>query len=318
MVNARISDVATQNSMIQNMLTNQTKVNSLEQEVSSGLAVTQPSDNPEATVGILNCTNALNDISTYSTNITSATSELNVTNSAVSGIVNVITQAQEVAEQASNATNGTTQLKAMSDQIGQLLSEATGLGNTSFEGKYVFGGVVTGTPPYTTGSTTGIQYTGTPSTDPYQRNVQIGDGVTATINTTGDQLLGQYYQTSPGPPAVYTGSGLIQTLSVLQNQLNASPPDYTAISSSLSSLNTNATSVETIQANLGATTAKLNMTQNQLSNNKISYTQMQSNLQDVDMAQAVSNLSFQETALQTSLEVTAKISQLSLLNYMSA
>jgi flagellar hook-associated protein 3 FlgL len=47
------------------------------------------------------------------------------------------------------------------------------------------------------------------------------------------------------------------------------------------------------------------------------YTGFVSDIEDVDMGQALTNLSMNQTALQAVLSVTSKLNNLSLLNYMS-
>lgn len=314
MVYTRITDKTTQDSMLQSLLVNRNKLTDLQEQVSSGVKVSTPSDDSSSVVAIMNCTNTLNNIKTYTSNISSASSELSVTNSAISSLVDVITRAKELTVQASSATTDSDGLSAISSEMSQLLDQVTDLANTQYNGKYVFGGLVTQTTPYTTDSSGNIEYQGTPSTGNYEREVQISDGVTTAVNVSGDQLFGQYsYDASTSS---YTGSGIIKTLSTLIKDLNTDPADYTAISSHLDEIDSNLSSVTSIQSKLGAVSSKLDMTSSKLADDKITYTTMKSSLQDIDVAQAVSDLTYQETSLQASLKVTASISQLSLLDYI--
>lgn len=312
----RITNSAMQANVVQNLLTNRNKLNQLQEEISSGEQVQEPSDNPEAAVEILNSNTSLDKINTYQSNISNATSELNVTDQALQSAVSTVTNAKDLAVQAASASTDPTQLKALGSQMEQYLQTIKDLGNTQFGSKYIFGGTNTENPPFQNGTNTGeTQYTGTPSTGNYQRNVQISDNLSVPINLAGDQVFGQYY-TDPTTNTVVS-SGVIGTLTTLTNELNSANPDQNAIRTQLDNLNTDISNLSNSDGTIGATMSRLDTTKTALTNDSNTITQFKSNAQDIDLAKTISDLQSQETALQASLQVSAQIIQPSLLTYMN-
>ena len=71
-----------------------------------------------------------------------------------------------------------------------------------------------------------------------------------------------------------------------------------------------------VQSSFGGMLARLDITEQTHEEDIINLTDEKSKVQDVDFAKAISDLQFQETALQASLQVSARIIQPSLMNYL--
>ena len=70
------------------------------------------------------------------------------------------------------------------------------------------------------------------------------------------------------------------------------------------------------QAQLGGTSNRLDTIKTAIQDDQINLTKIKSGAEDIDMAKTISDLQFQQTALDASLQVSAKIIQPSLLTYM--
>ncbi|EKE03821.1 MAG: flagellar hook-associated protein FlgL [uncultured bacterium] len=317
MILTRVTNRSMSDVIINNLLTNRSKLYELQEQISSGKLVTKPSQNPTSAMSILSDRSSLFQIDNYVKNIKQAESELEITDKAILSAVDVIHRARELTVQASNLSSGPNELAAINFEIEQLINTVKDLGNTKFGGKYIYGGLVTEDAPFQTVGTDQIQYMGTPSAGNYQRQVEITKGVTIDLNLAGDAIFGQYYESAPGPPPVMTGSGLIQTLTTLSQELEAVPTNYENIRTKIDDLETDLHTLLNAQAQIGGTLSRLEMTKNKLEEDNISYTKRKSSLEDVDLAKAISDVQFQETALQSSLSVSAKVVQFSLLDYIS-
>lgn len=86
----------------------------------------------------------------------------------------------------------------------------------------------------------------------------------------------------------------------------------------LESLNQAMDSVSNTQVAVGSRMDTLQQQQSDYSNLSVTYQSALSNVQDVDMASAISNLSLQSTALQASQEVFAKVQSMSLFDYLQS
>ncbi|HEV7180566.1 MAG TPA: flagellin hook IN motif-containing protein, partial [Candidatus Baltobacteraceae bacterium] len=143
---------------------NQTSLQAnLAQQISSGKALTAPSDDPTHIAQDLFLGTAIGQENATVSNVTDATSELNTVDSALSSLTAIVQKARSIAVQGASDTVSTDQRKALATQVDGLLSEAIGLANTNYNGKYVFAGTTApSSPPITpTGSpVSAINFTG--------------------------------------------------------------------------------------------------------------------------------------------------------------
>lgn len=312
----RLTDSVINNTILQSMLSNQSSLTKLSTEISSDSKISVASDDPLSASTILQTNTALDKNTTYTNAVSSAQSELTTTDTSLVNLVNIITKAKSLATQAANGTNSTIDLAAIGDQITQLISEVKDIGNTKIGNKYIFGGVNTATAPFTDATGGGIQYNGTPSTSNYQRNVNIGDGVSVTINLAGDSIFGQSWTDNTTTPPTTNQSGLLGDLESLNTNLQSATPNYSVISSSIDSLSSDLNTVTSAQANIGGIENRLTMAQSALTSNKTSLTSIKSNAQNADLTTLISEYEQQSTAYQAALKVGSTIASISILSYL--
>ena len=306
-----------QNQNIMNtMMNNQTILANLQNQLASGNKVNSASDKPSAVPAIMDSNTVLKKIVTYEDNITYLNGETEVTESTLGQITDIIQRLKTLNMEAANGTNSTEQLKLINDEIKQLKEQIVSMGNTKYQGSYIFAGNKTGTQPFVINDDGSISYNGTPKDGAYKREYAIADGVTVSINIAGDAAFGYSTLKEAGPPPVYEGEGLLHTVNTLTNLLDADEPDYDAIRSQLDGLDAAQNTILAARTEMGGVQSRLNMTNEQHENSKITYKTIQSNLQEVDVAQVVTELSTQQVALQASLYVGSQIMRISLLDYM--
>ena len=135
----------------------------LSQQISTGKAVSQPSDDPTHIAQDLALHTSIAQEDTTVRNVTDAANELATVDSSLAALTNIIQKARAIAVQGASDTLDATQRKSLGTQVDGLLSEAIGLANTNYAGKYVFAGTVSpSSPPVTTtGSpTSGVNFSG--------------------------------------------------------------------------------------------------------------------------------------------------------------
>ncbi len=322
----RISNSYLSETVLQNLLSNRSKLVDLQEQISSGKRIQKPSDDVVASISVLSAKNSLEKIDNFLKNISTAESELNITDSTLSSTVDSTIDARSLILQAINDSTGPEQLSIINDQIKQIIDNVKSLANTQVSNKYIFGGFKTGASPFEEPvplsglSVNGeIEYTGSPDTN-YQRNVEISDGVTIAMNMDGKKIFGEYYasdwDSNPLTLDTLDGEGLLKTLISVANELENTPPDKNILRQNLDSLDSNLSDIQNAQSQVGGVLSRLDLTRNILEDNKINLKQMKSNAEDIDITKAISDLQFQQTALQASLQVSAQIIQPSLLNYL--
>jgi len=117
-------------------------------QLSSGKKLTQPSDDPSEIAQDLQLHSTISVQAQQSTNVQNAVSELTSTDSALSSLTSLLQSARQLAVQGSSDSLSASQRGAIADQVDQLLQQAIAIGNTQYDGQYVFGGSAAGaTPP---------------------------------------------------------------------------------------------------------------------------------------------------------------------------
>lgn len=318
MIYTRLTTKSMSDTVINNININQSSMNKLQEQIASGKEIFRPSDNPTAAISILNTNTVLDKIEIYSNNIDSAISELTMTEQAINNAINVVQRANEITVQAANGLNSEDELSIINAEVEQLIEEIKDLGNTKYNDKYIFGGLVTEQPPFNKNLTApfeGLEYIGSPDGS-HERLCQVSEGVEIPLNIAGDSIFGSYVYDTSVTPATKTGSGLLNTLEDISSALEASPTDFDAIRNQLDFLDDDLNVLLSTQSEIGGLQSRIEMTQNKLENDKISYTDFKSEMEDVDMAKAISDLTFQETALQASLKASSAIITTSILDYV--
>jgi flagellar hook-associated protein 3 FlgL len=305
----RITTKLLNDNVINNLFTNRSKLNDLNEQLSTGKRISKPSDDPNAAINILSAKTSLEQIERYSTNIDNAQSELDITDESILSAVDVVQRAKTLATEAANATNGSTELDAINSEIKQLIQQIKDIANTKFGSKYIFGGLVTEEPPYTEAANGDIVYNGTSSTSNYQRKAEISENITIDTNIAGDSIFGQYVA---GDSTRQTG--LLNTLVNLSTSLENA--DFDNIRASLDEFDDDLDTLLNTQATIGGTLSRLEMTKSKLEDDNVTFTKFRSNSEDIDMAKVISDIQYQETALEASLQVGANAVQSSLLDYM--
>lgn len=99
-----------------------------------------------------------------------------------------LTQAISIATGANNGTLNSSQLQSISNQLSGIRDDVTSLANTSYQGKYIFGGSQTSTLPFTTSNATApatISYNG----DHVANYLKSPNGQTIQLNMPGNQIF---------------------------------------------------------------------------------------------------------------------------------
>ena len=204
------------------------------------------------------------------------------------------------------------------DQVSSIFDQAVSILNTKdANGDYIYSGGKTDTAPVSVSTLS--QLAGLPSVSAAftnvndKKSVQVADGQTVTYGVTASdvatglmQELQSIAQFDAGPSGNFTGSG------------NLTQAQNTYLTNQIATTNTVATNLNTATAQNGYVFTALTNAQNQQTSLNTLYSGFISNLQDTNMANAATQLSLNQTALQAALQMTAGLNHLSLLNYLPA
>ncbi len=269
-------------------------LSAIQQKVSSGKQLNLPSDNPADVQSAVGLGDTLAQLNQYVRNIDTATNKLSAMDVALSSASNVLQRANELAIQGANGTLSSGDRQAIAAEVAQLSESLASAANTKVGDEYVFGGFRTSSPPY--------QVTGPGQVSAYQGDqgvslARIGPASTMQISMSGDSIF---------KPAV-------DALAQLQADLNGGQGvQQSTIGKVAAALDT----VLQSQATVGARENRLNDAKTTQQALVTTNQALLSQLVDANMPAAITELTQRQTTYQATLAVTAKISQMSLIDYL--
>lgn len=269
------------------------------------------SENPYDASQIVKLNQELSQIGTYSKNIEEASTQIKMQDEVFSSIVDKMQRIYELTTMAANGASGEDGLTAAKNEIQQLKENIVDLANTKYNGKYIFAGTNVTTQPFELAEDGSITYHGTASgsTEGAERYFEISEGVKVSVNTAGDEIFGTY---DPNDPA--NSSGLFGVLGDLTQALESG--DTEQIRNQLDNIENATKHISEIQSIHSTTMTKLTMTKSLLDDTELSLTSQKSEISDIELTSAISELMKQNTALQASMQSYSLISGTSLLDYI--
>jgi len=150
------------------------------------------------------------------------------------------------------------------------------------------------------------QPSGTYLGDSNEVSLLIGPNTPVVTNLPGDRLFKGV--------GVTGGVDIFSSVSGLQVALQNN--DVAGIQTALTNISAAQDQVTNERALLGARLNRMDATKNMLSDFKTSITQFKSDIENVDLTKAISDLSLQQTTLQATQATAARILQTSLLNFL--
>src|SRR5215475_12356006 len=123
-------------------------------ELSSGVRVNSLSDDPLAAGENVLLLNQIQRDDSFTQTSSLVQGQLQVADSALGGVVTQLTQAISLATSANNGTLNSNDLQAISNQLAGIRDEVVALANTSYQGRYIFGGSQTATSPFSISTAT--------------------------------------------------------------------------------------------------------------------------------------------------------------------
>jgi len=250
-------------------------------EVSSQKKLNQPSDDPAGAALVNKLNGETSQLNAYQSGVTFGTAVLGAEDGALSQATNIMTRAKEIATEQANGTTSAANRQSASEEVAQLEQEMLSLGNTTIAGRYVFGGLASGSAPFASLSDPGFNastaYSG--PTQPF--SIQIATNQTIRLTTPGDQVFGS---------SIVALDNLRQTL--------AAGNDPTA---NIDQLNTAAQDISNEQSSEGARANTLSDRGTQITSRLTDVQQQSSSVEDADLTQSISTLVQLENALQATL-----------------
>lgn len=174
---------------IESFSSQQVKLSKLQQQISTGVKINKPSDDPAASSRILELQEAVSIQEQYQTNISTAETRLNIQENALDALGTISHRLKQLAVQSNNGTLGRTASRAIGTEVEEILQEMVSLGNMrDANGDFLFAGFQNDTQPFTqilTGSLSHVIYSG----DNGQRSLQVSETRQMAVDNPGSEVF---------------------------------------------------------------------------------------------------------------------------------
>jgi flagellar hook-associated protein 3 FlgL len=290
----RVTQGMIYNSINQSLTTTMAAVQSASEKVSSTKQLNRPSDNPADVRAAVQLRDALSELNQFQRNIDTATARVDAMDGALAGAGDLIQRANELAIAGGDGTLTAANRQAMSQEVSQIIESMAQDAGAKVGDAYVFSGFQVNKAPYVV--------TAPGTVGPYQGDhgvavARIGPGATVQTSISGDAAFQAAFDALSQLKADLDAGNVVQagTISKIQVALD---------------------SILTTRAQVGARANRLEQAKTSQGSLITSNQGLLSQLEDVDMASAITELSRRQTTYQATLAVTAKVMQTSLIDYL--
>ena len=272
----------------------QEKLQTAQNQVSSAKRVTKPSDDPTAASDIVRIFSEKTEGEQFDKNLTFARTKLDLAATVLDSVERMIERSRTLGQLSFG--NPTTASIYMTELDG-LRDQTIAAANTTHAGRFIFGGSITTTAPYLKNPDTSVTYQGN------SQDVALQVSRTSTVQT---QIPGSQ---------IFSGSvNIFQVMSDLSAAMQAGNKD--GIDAEVKKLEQFAEVVSIARSKIGS---YVNMSSNisaELTSARLGRENDLTQEQAANMAQAITEMNLNQNALEATMAVGARISNLTLLDFL--
>ncbi len=290
------------------MSAQQAKVSEMQTQLATGKQVLRPSDNPEQAALIQRLSTALNRQDVYESNIDSINSRLGAEESVLLAAEDVMQRIRELAVQASTDTVSSDGRQIIAAEVTALRDQLVSLANsTDVSGNYVFSGSMVRTLPFSENASGDLIYQG----DQNRMLVDVSDQRQLALNRPGNEAFSSVLREVDGVSERVSFFAVIDDFSTALKD-----NDQTQLQSSLAEVSDLTQNMAISIADVGSRLRIAESQLDSLTETKLRYQTLLSNAEDLDYATAITQLTSEIMSLEAGQSSFAKISQLSLFDYI--
>jgi flagellar hook-associated protein 3 FlgL len=286
----RITQRAIADTALRGLQGNLSRVQQLQEQLSSGRRIQRPSDDPSGAVSAMTFRSQRAASEQHLRNIEQATGRLGMTDDALTSLSDRLRAVREHMVQSRSGAINSEGRSALAAQISSIRGEVVDLYNTRYLDRPVFGGTAPGS------------FAVDPATGAY-----VGDDATVATRISRDATVRVDVKGSDvgadGVPA------LLARIAANVSTSGATAADYDELDAAMSKV---------LQAlgDVGARAARVETTKAAVDSTRLDLTSRISESEDVDLPETIMNLQAQQVAYQAALGAAAKIQQISLVDFL--
>lgn len=290
------------------------KLASLQLQAATGKRVNRPSDDPTAISPILSARTQIQTSNRYIETIESGLDKIDGADGYLDSIENTVVRIKEISIATVNGALSPQDMQTYADEVHQLRESLLDAANAQIDGKYLFSGFSEKTEPFTLNP----NYPATES-NPVNYNgdygvleFEIAPNELIKVNMTGNSLL---LGDINNDGAVDAGAvDIFALITTLEEELQANNP--AGVEALIDPFETAANQVRSQRSQKGNVGRRLEIARDHMEQIKIDMETFRSRFEDADILETITKMQQQEQSFEAALNVTGKVSQLSILDYI--
>lgn len=307
----RVTNGNMMNSYLRDIQTNLQGMNKLNTQLNTGKQVNKVSDDPLKAIKVMNLNNEISDVEKYNANCDELTGWLDMTDSALDTIGTLTSEIKTLLTSISG-TYGKDEIKAVQADVNEKIKQIGEAFNTSYAGKYIFGGTITDEPPVKV--TTNDDGTVSLSFRDVDDEGNTVSGLDESLSATISNGIKVDYNFTIG--TVSNKGGAFDMFNQLSSALNGDEVDMDALGDLSKNIDDYLSDILNNRAMVGAKSNTVASIKSTNEDNTLEMKGVLSNLQDVDYAEKYIELQEAQLVYTASLQVSSKLFSTSILDYI--
>jgi flagellar hook-associated protein 3 FlgL len=285
-----------------------TRLNKVQNEVSSGLAVSQPSDAPDQVSAILQLHANIQHNQQVQSNLNAVNGQVTTADQSLSSGITMLDQVQTLATQGLGLSQTAATRTTLANQVQGFMQQMVSITQTQVNGQYIFSGDADQSPAYQfdSNSPTGVDRLQVSAST---RQIEDASGNTFSASLSANQIF-DVRDSSDNP----TTGNVFAAMNKVRTALLAN--DTTALQTGVSAVSDASTYLNQQQGFYGSVENRITSALAAASTASISYQTDLSNRQDADETLAITQMQQYTTNLQAALAAESKMPQTSLFSSM--
>lgn len=298
----RVTQSMISNNMLKNLNKSYAELDKYFNQLNTGKKINRPSDDPVAAMNGMGYRTELSKVGQYQRNTNELHNWFDNSDAALEQATSGLQRIRYLAVQASNGTYDEAERKNIAKEVEQIKADLIDVANTSVNGKYIFNGTDTDNPPIADTDNDGqIEF----SFGTGKVNIEVSANTELTANIDGNTIFGDSGN----------GEDLFAVIDKFIDKLENNNEDKD-IDATIGELDKIIDNVVNARADLGARMNRLELVENRLEQQEVIATSTLSKNEDVNYAEAITNLITQQSLHRAALSSGSQIIQPTLLDFL--
>lgn len=326
----RITNSMMSKSFLRDLNRNQGYMKKINDQLTSGKEISRPSDNPYKVARSMQLSGDIGASNQYNENIKDTSNWLDTTDTALQQLEGSMQRVRELMVSSGNAAYGSDERKAIKDEINEKINEMSQILNTTFDGKYIFGGTKVSSKPVAVGDggkgNNKIYFSDKdgnkiPSENLTPEQLAEIEKIKAPLEVEVSQGVKMEYNVSALDVLKFTDSdgtttNLMDLLGNIVDNLDDPALSDKIINENLADMDKSISNVLKIMSEVGAKQNRMESAATQNEEQIFNLTDILSKTEDIDLAEKTIEATVAQSIYMAALQVSARVVQPSLLDFL--